>query len=253
MVLQANPLLRDSPALIGLPPSRLPGGRVSRCVVRAVLALARSQIVTVHGIEHVHPSRDPFILALNHSNRLESVLVPTLLIRHRHGRLIHFLADWNFRLIPVVGLIYRLGETITVTRKSARPKVLNVLKPLYREPRSALERTRRHLAAGRSVGIFPEGTVNRNARQLAGGRKGAAYLSLATGVPVVPAGIRFPAAENARISDWDAMEVVIGAPMTPPPIAARMTPADLHAWHAAVMSEIGRLCGKRWPPSEEPT
>ena len=39
---------------------------------------------------------------------------------HRGGRLIHFLADWNFRLIPGIGLMYRRAETITVTHLRQR-------------------------------------------------------------------------------------------------------------------------------------
>ena len=73
--------------------------------------------------------------------------MPALLILHRGGQLIHFLADWNYRLIPGVGLIYRRAQTITVTRKSARPKFLNVLKPLYLHPLSAFERSRQCAAA----------------------------------------------------------------------------------------------------------
>src|SRR5262249_11648955 len=156
------------------------------------------------GIEHLRTQHDPFILALNHSSYNEAVLVPALLILHRGGQLIHFLADWNYRLIPGVGLIYRRAETITVTRKSARPKILNVLKPLYLHPLSAFERSRQHLVAGRSIGVFPEGKINRHPRWLLAGRRGAARLSLETGAPVVPAGIRYPRVRPGRlIADGD--------------------------------------------------
>lgn len=250
VLLPANALLQ-SPALAEILRWPLPHqGAVGRCVVKALSWLARSRVMTLRGLEHVRPWRDPFILALNHSTRTEALLVPALLVLHRDGRLIHFLADWNFRLIPGIGLIFRLAETVTVTRKPARPHALNLLKPLYLHPVSAIERTRRHLVAGRSVGIFPEGKVNRDARRLTSGRKGAAYLSLVTGAPVVPVGIRFPAAEAGRpISDQDPMEVEIGAPLSPPRLAARMSSSGLRAWHAVVMTEIGRLSGKLWLPT----
>jgi hypothetical protein len=77
-------------------------GAAGRCVVKALSWLARSRVMTVRGLEHVRLSRDPFILALNHSNRTKALLVPALLVLHRDG-LIHFLADWNFRLIPGIG------------------------------------------------------------------------------------------------------------------------------------------------------
>ena len=224
-------------------------GLVDAWLIRGLSLIARARVVTMRGLEHVCPSRDPFIVALNHSTRIEALLVPALLILHRNGRLIHFLADWNFRLIPGVGALYRRAETVTVTRKSTRPYVFNVLKPLYRHSLSVIERTRVHLVAGRSVGIFPEGTVNRDPRRLMGGRKGAAYLSLITGAPVVPVGIRFPdTRDGLPASERDRMEVVIGAALSPPPLATRISPSTLDAWHAAVMNEIARLSGKLWLP-----
>ena len=213
--------------------------------MRALALMARRQVLAIRGLEHVQPARDPFILALNHSTMAESLLVPALLMLHRGGRLIHFLADWNYGLIPGVGLLYRRGETILVTRKPARPRLLNALKPLYTHPLSALDRARLLLAIGRPVGIFPEAKINRNAHRLLPARRGAALLSLESGVPVVPAGIRFPGLESGgRIGDRAAMEVHIGAPLTPP--SALTALADLYAWHDAIMSEIGRLCGKSY-------
>jgi hypothetical protein len=47
------------------------------------------------------------------------------------------------------------------------------------------------------------------------------------------------------------MEVHIGAPLKPPRAPSRMSLADLHGWHATIMSEIGLLCGKVWTPSGE--
>jgi 1-acyl-sn-glycerol-3-phosphate acyltransferase len=220
---------------------------VDRWLLRALALVGRRRVLSISGLDHVRLACDPFILAFNHSSRGEALLVPALLTLYRHGRLIHFLADWNFRLIPGIGLIYRRAEAITVTRKPARPRLLNLLKPLYTHDTSALERAREHLAAGRSVGVFPEGTVNRDPQRLLRGDRGAARLSLQTGVPVVPAGIRFRAADGTG-AHYAAMEVVIGAPLTPPgPRIERPPLAKVRAWHARVMTEIGRLCGKDWP------
>jgi len=221
-----------------------------RWVVRGLALLGRRQVLAVFGLENLHPAEDPFIVAINHTTRREALLVPALLVLHRGGRLIHFLADWNFRLIPGVGWLYRRGGAITVTRKSARPPILNLLKPLYTHPLPALERARRLLAAGRSVGIFPEGTVNPDPLHLLPGRLGAARLSLETGVPVVPVGIRFPGAQPDRpIPGRAPMEVHIGAALYPPraptPDKVRL---QIRAWHATVMGEIGRLSGKSWNP-----
>jgi 1-acyl-sn-glycerol-3-phosphate acyltransferase len=115
-------------------------------------------------------------------------------------------------------------------------------------PPGALERARLHLASGRSVGIFPEGTVNRDPGRLLAGHRGAAYLSLATGTPVIPVGIRFPGSAG-HIADHARMQVTIGAPLLPPRgRGCRPSRAELRQWHAAVMREISRLSGRTWNP-----
>jgi 1-acyl-sn-glycerol-3-phosphate acyltransferase len=116
------------------------------------------------------------------------------------------------------------------------------------KPPGALNSARLYLETGRSVGIFPEGTVNRDPDRLLLGHRGAAYLSIATGTPVVPVGIRFPEADG-RIGDHARMEVEIGAPLAPPrPKSRRPTRAELTGWHATLMGEISRLAGKAWSP-----
>ena len=72
------------------------------------------------------------------------------------------MADWNFRMIPGLDLLYRRAGAITVARKPARPRFLNLTKPLFIDTVSPMEQARQHLISGRSVGMFPEGTVNRD-------------------------------------------------------------------------------------------
>lgn len=226
---------------------------VNGALMRAVALLARHAVLWIRGLDHIAVTRDPFILALNHSTRVEAVTVPTLLMLHRGGRLIHFVADWNYSLIPGLRLIYRRAGTVLVTGKSARPAVLNVLKPRF-DPPSALERAHAHLAAGRSIGIFPEGRVNRASCRLLEGRRGAALLSLRTGAPVIAAGIRYPGIPaDGFIPDTACMEVEIGAPMHLPAVTGRHpTRAELGARHALIMHEIARLSRKSWTsPTEE--
>ena len=116
------------------------------------------------------------------------------------------------------------------------------------KPPGALNSARLYLEAGHSVGIFPEGTVNRAPDRLLPGHRGAAYLSIATGTPVIPVGIRFPETDG-RIGDHARMEVEIGAPLSPPrPNRCRPTRAELTGWHATLMTEISRLAGKTWAP-----
>lgn len=231
-------LLRDI-VTARLPQQRIP----DRWIAKALAAVARRHVRAIHGLENIGAERDPFILALNHSTRLEAVLAPALLLLHRRGRPIHFLADWNFQLIPGVGYIYRRSGVITVTRKSARPAFLNILKPFFAGERQPFEQARERLEAGYSIGVFPEGTVNRDPRRLLRGRPGAARLSLETGVPVAPAGI--------RVAPDGCIEIHIGSLLHPPTASASVVPlAEVKAWHAIVMTDIGRLSGKCWAPQE---
>jgi 1-acyl-sn-glycerol-3-phosphate acyltransferase len=232
--------------IVGSPLPHLgPGDRV---LLRVLAMYAVRHIVAIGGLQHIRPAHDPFILVANHSTRRESLLVPAMLLLHRGGSRVHFLADWNFRLIPGVGFLYARARVITVTRKSAKPRLLNVLKRLYQYPQSTLERARAHLVAGRAVGIFPEGEVNRNPTRLLRGRHGAARLSVETGVPVVPMGIRFPGgAPGPAFTMRTGMELQIGAPLLPPgPIQHRASLSQVRAWHGVIMSEIARLSGKAW-------
>lgn len=230
-------------------------GAIDRALTRFLMRLAGRQVACVRGLEHLRQARGGFIAAISHSTRNEALIVPTILTMHRGGRLVRFLADWNFRIVPGVGFVYRRGETITVVRKPARPAFLNVLKPLYIPRIPPLEQARAHLLAGRPVGLFPEGTVNRHPRRLLRGRNGAARLSIETGCPVLPIGVRYPASGASRpIDDRDIMEVHIGPLLRPPLLAGRSAmPAEVSAWHAAIMGEIGRLSGKSWGPAQKGT
>lgn len=217
-----------------------------RMLLRAVVLVARRQVRRIDGIDHIL-SPEPFILAMNHGTRREALLVPALLIFARGGRLIHFWSDWMFRLIPGLGLVLRRAGTIAVTTKPARPRPLNRLRRVFGHPLPARDQARALLATGHAVGAFPEGTVNRDSRRLLAGRLGTARLSLETGMPVVPAGIRFPdVPPGAPVPEAAAMTVVIGAPLRPPPCNGAPTSAEVRAWHAVIMGEIARLSGKAW-------
>jgi 1-acyl-sn-glycerol-3-phosphate acyltransferase len=219
---------------------------LDRTLVRGAALIGRGKINSIAGLEHIAPGRDPFILALNHGTRLEALLTPPLLILLRQGRRIHFMADWNFRMIPGVGLLYRRAGVITIARKPARPRVLNLLKPLFTDALPPAEQARRHLAAGRSLGVFPEGAVNRDPLRLMRGRPGTARLSLETGVPVVPAGLRFPAVpRGAAVPEGSPMAIEIGRPLIPP-VEGKPTLAAIRAWHGEIMTAIARLSGKSW-------
>lgn len=217
---------------------------IDRLLLRSIALLVRRDVVSISGMEHILPARDPFIFVANHVTRRESVHVPAMLALHRYGSLVHWFGDWNFRLIPGVDFLYRRAEIITVSRKPARPRVLTLLRPLFADPMGPLRRAYWHLREGRSVGLFPEGTVNRNPEALLAGHRGAAWLSLQTGASVVPAGILVD--EDRR--GHKQLSIAAAPPLTPPS-TNRITRATLREWHATIMQEISRLSGKPWDPA----
>jgi 1-acyl-sn-glycerol-3-phosphate acyltransferase len=220
---------------------------VDRMLVRGIALISRRKVHDLDGLEYIAPERDPFILAAIHSTRLEAILLPALLLLLRHGRRIHFMADWNFRMIPGVDLLYRRGGAITVPRKPARPRLLNLMKPLFTEEVSPMDQARHHLTSGRSIGVFPEGTVNRDPLHLLRGRYGAARLSLETGAPIIPVGVRFPTVpRGTAIPEGSPMSIAVGEPLIPPTTTVSPAYANLRAWHERVMVTIGGLSGKSW-------
>ena len=219
-----------------------------RALTRLACLIALKQVVLVVGWENVLPRHDPFLLIANHSSRREALFLPAVLMLARGGRTIRFLADWNFRLIPGAGSLYNRSGAITLTRKDARPRVLNLLKPLFEPETPPLVTAKRHLLRGGSVGIFPEGTVNRDADQLLRGRRAAARLSLETQVPVVPVGIRFDQriGSTGQIDSSSGMSIHIGKALDPATLQGTpVTPRSVTDWNAQLMAEVGRLCGKR--------
>lgn len=220
---------------------------IDRFTIKLLVLLFQKMTLDITGLENVQPERDPFILAMNHNQKPEAIAISSLIFFHRRGKIIHFFSDWNFQLIPIVSYIIRRSKVITLTRKSAKPKFLNVLKPLFELPEPPFEVAKKKLAAGASVGVYPEGTINRNPKRLLRGFPGMARLSIESGRPVVPMGISFPNLPKGKnIPDWEPMHISIGKPMYPPVVEEVARLEDARDWHAEIMSEISKLSGKEW-------
>ena len=141
--------------------------RTLRGPVRA--ALEQWFSLAVEGLEHL-PGRGPYIVAANHHNYLDGVVLAATLPEP-----IRFLVMPRvFRATPLHPLFHRHIGSIPVNL--ARPDV------------GALRAALGALAAGRVVGIFPEGPFSVRGR-LERGLPGVALLALKSGAPVVPAAI----------------------------------------------------------------
>lgn len=219
----------------------------SRWIVRMLAAFGANRVQRIRGLDHVSTECDPFILAMNHTVKLEAPIVPAILGGLRGGKMIRFIADWNLMLIPPVYFIYRAGQVIVLDRKPAKPAFLNMFRPWLTSKTPAMERAEELIDQGHSIGIFPEGTTNPDSQRLLRGFYGAAKLSVVKGVPVVPAGIRFPNHRGTgRIGEFEPMEIEIGKPMSPPLHDAKPPRRVVYDFHAAIMQEIARLSGKSW-------
>lgn len=162
-----------------------------RAVIRMLL-LASAGTLAVEGAERIAGAPRPSIFVLSHHNLWEAVLAPTALVALRDGAAVRFLVDWMYAEAPVTSWLVRQIDPIPVWRKRARFGWNERLR-LSRASRDPLVEAAATLTRGIDVGLYPEGTRNRDPGRLAPLRSGLAHLALATGVPIVPVGVELPA------------------------------------------------------------
>jgi 1-acyl-sn-glycerol-3-phosphate acyltransferase len=234
---------------------RLPEmGGVERALCRG-LRVGFGWLGRVEGAERLGGVAEPAVYALNHNNSFEAVIAPAVLMALRGGRSLHFVTDWMFLQVPVLGWVIRRSAPIPVYRKRARFGMWEGRRQAgLRRP--AMAECLARLAAGGSVGIFPEGTRNPDPARLLRGRSGLGEMVLAARVPVVPIGIHYPAAARlGRAPKVGRMVMRIGRPLAfegegDVPGAARGAAARRVV--ELVMSEIAELSGKQNPKRRSP-
>ena len=159
------------------PPAPRPAPRVSDVKFPPLYRLCRSLCrpalqrwfaLTVEGLERL-PS-GPFILAANHHNYLDGVVLGVAVPR-----------PISFIVMPRV---YHASPLHPAFHRRIGSIPVNLARP---DP-GAIKRALRALAHGRIIGIFPEGPFSPEGR-LVSGQPGVAALALRAGVPVVPAAI----------------------------------------------------------------
>jgi len=216
------------------------------------LMLAFGGLIEIDEPERLASLPEPVVFALNHNNSFEAVLVPTALMWHRRGRPVHFFADWMYLHLPIAGRLLRQAAVIPVYGKRSRWSLLEDLR--HERIRSAppLETALGRLASGASLGIFPEGTRNADPERLRRGRSGLGELVLRSAAPVVPVGIRYPAAARlGRAPRIGRMTLKIGEPLgfeAERQTAPSLAPRDRHALARRIvhqtMAELAALSGK---------
>lgn len=142
--------------------------RLLRRPVRRVLE--RHFTLRVEGAEHL-PPRGPFIVAANHHNYLDGVVLGVTV----PAPISFLVMPRVWRATPLHPLLHRNIGSIPLE--------------LERSDVGGLRRALARLEAGGVVGIFPEGPFSVRGR-LEPGLPGVALLALRSGAPVVPAAIR---------------------------------------------------------------
>jgi 1-acyl-sn-glycerol-3-phosphate acyltransferase len=123
----------------------------------------------VSGDQHL-PVSGPFILAANHHNYLDGVVLGVALSR------------------PIAFLVMPRVFNASPLHPALHRRIGSIPLNLERPDPGAIKRVLRVLEGGRIVGIFPEGPFSQEGR-LVPGQPGAAMIALRSGVPVVPAAI----------------------------------------------------------------
>lgn len=207
-------------------------------ILHAVLAVLLRLLwrPRVEGLPHV-PASGPVIIASNHISFFDSVVLPLVLPR----RVVFLAKAEYFAGTGVRGrLVKAWFEAI-----GAVP----VRRGTHGEAMESLHLALDVLRSGGGFGIYPEGTRSRDGR-LYRGRAGVAWLALASGAPVVPAGVvgtervQPVGASRPRVLGVPRMTVRFAAPVLPtayaglPPALARRRIAD------DVMDAVGALTGQ---------
>ncbi|WP_457254217.1 lysophospholipid acyltransferase family protein [Pedococcus sp. P5_B7] len=179
-----------------------------RIVIRLcrVMFRALGLRIRVSGTEHL-PSTGPVVVVANHSSFLDFMFVGLAAVQRR--RLVRFMAKESVFRSRLSGPVMRGMAHLPVDRAHGELAARQAL---------------RALQSGEVVGVYPEATIGRAfvVKGVEDFRRGAAYLALATGAPLVPVahwGIHRIFTVDGRYSlrRGTAIEVVVGAPIVPLP------------------------------------
>lgn len=240
----------------------LPHLGAGQALLLRLLMLPNLFLIRVEGEEQLEKhGSTPCIYAFNHNNAFESLFVPVMLIWLLGGRRVSFVIDWMFGRLPVVGWLMKQIDPVYVYHKRSTLPFLERTRPEGR-PADIRSQCLARLAAGRSIGIFPEGTRNGDPFRLLKAKPGIGYIALESGAPVIPAGIEFTASrKRSRIPFIGRMTLRIGEPIIVdgqlltdeqcqgenPKVRRARLAGELSF---EVMSAISELCGKSYPYRE---
>lgn len=221
-------------------------GRLQTATMRALGPVCRTfWNVEVVGLDNV-PASGPAIIAPNHVSFCDSVFVPAVLPRRiSYVGKAEYMDDWKTKyLFPAMGMI-------PIDRGGGDKSA------------AALDTAARLLADGELFGIYPEGTRSRSGK-LHKGRTGVARLSMRTGAPIVPVGLRgtreVQPPDQPCPKPFMTVQVLFGRPIDPARFRSRDgDPLLFREITDELMYEISRLSGQTYvheyasKPTEAPS
>jgi 1-acyl-sn-glycerol-3-phosphate acyltransferase len=140
----------------------------ARVFARVALRLCRIRL-EVEGLEHLE-AHQPCIYVGNHQSGLDMATFGRIFPRRTV-----VIGKKELLWIPLFGLTFAAGGNLLIDRKR-RVRAIAGLAQVVEAIR----------ARGASVFIFPEGTRNRSSEPLLPFKKGAFYMAIHAGVPIVP-------------------------------------------------------------------
>jgi len=154
----------------------------------------------IEGLERV-PRTGPFIIIANHCSQMDPPVLGWA-TGHQIGRVIHFMAKEEMHGWPIIGWLADRAAVFFVRRGEG--------------DRASQRLALSLLAAGKPIGIFPEGTRSRDGR-MREFRAGASLLAIRSGAPILPVGIAgthrlFPA--GSKLPRRSRATFRIGQPFT---------------------------------------
>ena len=177
------------------------------------------------------PPHGGFVVCTNHYSYLDPLVFAHYLVDHQLAP--RFLGKVEVFKVPVVGAVVRGADQIPVYRETGRA---------IDAYRAAVDAVR----AGKTVAIYPEGTLTRDPELWPmRGKTGAARVALETRCPVLPIAnwgaqeILSPYSRRVRLLPRRTMKVRAGKPVPLDDLYGReVTPEVLHEATARIMRAI---------------
>lgn len=181
----------------------------------------------IEGLENI-PKRGPVLMISNHLHNFDPILLYAVVTRPPR-----FMAKKEVFAVPVISWLSRFFDAFPIDRGSA--------------DRSALRQAEQHLANGKIVGIFPEGTRSADAT-MQEAYPGVAMIAVRSGAPILPVAIfgteRMPFnGKKGRAQTWRRPRVVvrIGHPFHLSETRPGQRRPSLSTVTSLMMTEVARL------------